>query len=230
MLRKDWIRKDIVMLSEEWFAGRLARLTASEWYHCMGEKFETIGCINYIYRKVGEELSGLPCRDEINTQGTEHGHRYEADNLRQLMKIKDIPFLITQQLISAPDSRFGATPDALIFHSESSDGLHHNVSTVEAKCPSSFDGYIKLALCQTPQDVKKAFPSYYHQVLFQMSLCDALYGYLVAFQPFFKVGNTRIIEFRKINLISDFKLMEERKIMAENKFIEVREKLMNIKN
>lgn len=231
MLKKTWVKKDIVIHSDEWFQGRLAKVTASEWHNCMGDKFDTVGCINYIYRKVGEDISGLPCRDEISNDATEHGHIYEAENLKQLVRIKNLPFIITQRLIVPDDEgRFGCTPDALIYHKESTDGLFDDVSTVEAKCPKSYDGYIKLALCNSPSDIYGVSKIYFWQVLFQMSLCDCLRGYLCAFQPFFKFGNTRIIEFRKLDLVPQFKLINERKKMVEDKFNEVRHKLLNIKN
>ncbi len=229
MLRKDWIQKHIVIHSDDWFRGRLAKFTASEWYVAMQEKPYTTGAMSYIYRKVGEEVSGIPCRDEISNESTEHGHRFEADNLRQLMRIKGLDFIVTQQLISEPGSRFGCTPDGLIIHRETSDGLGYDVSTIEAKCPKSFDGYIKLALCKNPDDVRKVAPAYFHQVLMQMDLCGALRGYLCVFHPHFRFGNTNIIEFRKIEMMEDFKLLATRKKMMLDKFDEIRDYLFNLK-
>lgn len=230
MLKKDWIRHDITIHSDKWFQGRLAKFTASEFYLCMGEKFETIGSINYIYRKVGEDLSGLPCRDEIYNDATEHGHTYEKENLLQLGRIQGLEFMIKQRLIAPEDSRFGCTPDALIYHKESIDKLYDDVSTVEAKCPKSYDGYIRLALCDTPEQVLAYKSAYFWQVLFQMDLCGALRGYLCVFQPFFKFGGVKVIEFRKIHLTPYFKLLATRKEMAEAKFNDVRRQLINLKN
>ena len=63
-----------------------------------------------------------------------------------------------------------------------------------------------------------------------MELCDALKGYLVYYHPDFKAGGFRVIEFRKKELIDDFKLLRLRKEQAINIFDETRELLINIKN
>ena len=63
-----------------------------------------------------------------------------------------------------------------------------------------------------------------------MDACDALKGYLVYFHPDFRAGGLRIIEFRKIELITDFKLLTARKELAIKMFEESRNILMNIKN
>lgn len=217
------------MLSEEWRMGRLARATASEWHYWMGDKPYTQGAMSYLYRKLGEESTGLPCRDEVNSIATEHGHKFESEGLVKFGKAKGLEYLVTQTLIVQPDSRFSCTPDALIVHSESEDKLSYNVSTVEMKAPYSYDAYVGLALCKTPADVKKENKIYYAQVLFQMDLCDALKGYLCIYQPFFRFGQMNIVEFRKKDLLEDFRILKERKILFEQKFNEVREELFNLK-
>jgi hypothetical protein len=106
--------------------------------------------------------------------------------------------------------------------------MYYNVSTVEVKCPFSFDAAVPLFLCNTPDDVKKENKAYYHQILFQMEVCDSLVGYLVVYQPMFKANKMKVVEFRKKDLISEFKLLKERKESAIAKYNEIRNKLLGV--
>lgn len=229
MLKKDWIRKEIVHGTDEWHMGRLARLTASEWYRFMGEKPFTQGAMSYIYDKVGEESTGIPAKDEISTASTMWGQDFEEENLRMFMKTKGIEFLVTQRLIAQPDSRFGCTPDGIIVLKESEDKTAYQVETVECKTPPTYNKFISLALCNTPEDVKRVSSAYFYQVIHQMIICDALKGFLSVYHPKFSYGGFKIIEFRKIDMIPEFTLVTQRMKMAEAKFIEIREKLFNLK-
>lgn len=225
MLLKSNI-SDIVIHSDAWFQGRLAKFTSSEWHFLMSEKGIDKTGLNYIYRKVGEELTGLPCRKEVSTEATEHGHIYEPEGIRAFGLKMGIEFLVTQKLITNTDKRQGSTPDAIWVHNESTDKLSYNVSTLEQKCPPTYDNYIKLWKCKTPADVKKVEPKYYWQVIHQMMVCDCLKGYFSVFHPFFKVGQLNIVEFRKIELATEFKLAAERGRQAMQLFEETRNEMM----
>ncbi len=218
---------DCVIHSDAWFYGRLSKLTASEWYCFMGEKLKAKGAQSYIFRKVGETLSGIPSRKEISTESTEHGHIYEKENLIQFMKAMNVEFMVQQKLITEPESPFGCTPDALIVISEKSDKTAYQVQTVEAKCPG-YEKYIRLAMCKTAEDVKSVAPEYFWQCLFQISMCDALYGYLSCYQPFFKSGGLKIIQFDRQALAKDFKNLEDRKRLAVEYFNEVHDYFLNL--
>lgn len=218
---------DCVIHSDDWFAGRLSKLTASEWHCFMGDKLKTVGAQSYICRKVGETLSGIPSRKEISTPDTEHGHEYEAENLRKFMAVLNVDFIVTQKLITEKESPFGCTPDGLILISEKSDGTAWQVQTVEAKCPG-YEKYIKLAMCKNPEEIKKVYPVGYWQCLFQMSLCDSLIGWLSCYQPFFKTGGHKIFQFNKMDLSADFKLLEQRKNLAVEYFNEVHDYFLNL--
>lgn len=228
MLKKSWIRKDMVHGTDEWAMGRLAKLTSSEWHRFMGEKPFTTGAMSYIYEKCGEDSTGIPAKDEVSTKDTLWGQEYEPENLKMFMREKKIEFLVTQRLISEPDSRFGSTPDGIIVLRESEDKTSYQVETVEAKCPPSYSNFIKLVLCKNLEEVKSVAPMYYFQVLHQMQICGALKGYLSIMHPKFRYGGFKIFEFRKIELANDFKLLVQRMKMAEDKFIEIREKLFNL--
>ena len=227
MLNKNHIT-DIPALSEAWHYARLSKFTASEWHFLMGEKPFTQGALSYLYRKVGEEASGLPARDNVDTVATEWGKKTEPEAIVEFGKSKGLEFMIVQKLICRPDSRFGCTPDALIIHNESIDKQFYNVSTVEVKCPFSFDSSVALFLCKSPADVKKQNKEYFHQVLFQMELCDSLIGYLVIYQPMFRVNKMNVIEFRKLHLREDFKLLKERMDGALVKYNEIRNQIIGL--
>jgi hypothetical protein len=226
MLKKTSI-SNVAMHSDDWFNKRMAKLTSSEWHHLMGEKGIVKGGESYIYRKVGEELTGLPCRNEISTAATEHGNMYENEGLIAFASKMNLDFLVTQKLITEEGSRMSSTPDALIVMNESVDKTMYNVSTVEVKCPLSYDAFISLWRCKTPERVRSVEPKYYWQVLHQMYVCDCLVGYLVIYHPFFKVGKLNVIEFRKINLQADFKLLNQRANEAIALFNTVRDEMMN---
>lgn len=211
MLNKTHI-SNIVIHSDEWFAGRLAKFTSSEWHYLMGSKGLGDAGYRYIWRKVGERLTGVPCRKEITTEQTEWGHIYEPENLRNFGKKMGLEFLVTQKLIvnPAPDTMEGSTPDAIWVINESVDKSSYNVSTIEAKCPPTFDNYIELWNCETPEQVKKISSAYYWQVLHQIRACDCLKGYLSIYHPQFHAGELNVIEFKKVNLVPEFSLMEAR--------------------
>lgn len=217
-------------MSEDWRRARLSKFTASEQSALMGEKPDTIGALNYIRRKVGEDLSGLPCRDEVDTVATEHGKRYEEDGIVAVGKYLKIDFVITQKLISEPGSKHGATPDFLIRHKESPDGKFWKVSTGEIKCPPSYDKFIELFCCNTPEDLKKVNKAYYWQKLKQMKVANALVGYFGIYHPFFIESTPlNIIVFRRIDLRDDFKLLDDRDKFAVVKFNEIREQMITKK-
>lgn len=229
MLLKSQI-SDCLIHSDTWFQNRLAKITSSEFHYLMAEKGIGQTGTNYMYRKCGEEMTGIPCRNEISTAATEHGLEYEPENLREFGKKMGIDFLATQKLILDPNGRVGSTPDAIwILNPEAylkyeSDKI--NVATVEAKCPTAYDAFIRLWNCQTPADVKAESRPYYFQVLHQMKVCGALTGYLSVYNPFFKAGKLKIIQFKMIDLVKEFTLMEQRTQEAIKIFTAQRDKMI----
>lgn len=216
------------ILNEKYHQAKLGKFTSSEWHYLMDEKGIGATGLNYIYRKVGEVMTGMQSRQDISTAATEHGLVYEREGLIKFGEKMGLQSLLVQRLILDEDGMCGGTPDGLIVLNESTDGLSYNVQTCEIKCPISFDGYIRLFKCKTPEDLKKCGTEgrkYYYQCLHQMYLCDCLQGFFICYHPFFKSGQMNIIEFRKINLIPEFKLMNDRKQEAIKIFNQVREEL-----
>jgi len=211
------------LLNEKYQAAKLGKFTSSEFHYLMAEKGIGSAGLNYIYRKVGEVLTGRKSREEVSTSATEHGLTYEREGLILFGKKMGLESLLVQRLILDEDGRCGGTPDGLIVLNESTDGLSLNVQTVEIKCPYSFDGYIRAFKCKTPYDLRSEFREWYFQVLHQMDLCGCLDAYFIVYHPFFKSGQMNIIKFNKLDIVkktgdggktNDFKLLNERKQQA----------------
>ena len=234
MLLKSRI-SPVEMHSEQWHSERSSRFTSSENHNLMGEKFLTQGCISYIYRKVGEELTGVPARDSVETAATVHGNVYEPEALRKYKAKMGIEFLVTQKLIYGESERFSSTPDAIEILSERTDCEGYNVRPIEVKCPPTYDAYIGLCMCNTPFDLKKEEKKYFYQMLDQIDTCGALAGTFVVYHPDFTVGNMKIIEFRIMDNINGFyplkkelDFLRERKQMAVQKYNEVKLRMQNL--
>lgn len=227
----------------KWKQARLAKFTSSEIHFLTYPTGLTEGSMSYIRRKVGEELTGNPAREDIDTDATRHGLQHEEAAVRKFGLKMGIEFVVVQQLISIPNTRFSGTPDALIFLRVSLDGLEYDVETVEVKCPPSFDGYISLFECDTPEQLKKVKREYYWQVLDQMELCGAKRGHFVIYHPDFKAGNHKSIIFNPLDPVivikdkkevktfpihEDMKTLRLRKAEALVKFDQIRSKLMAV--
>jgi hypothetical protein len=237
MLKKSKI-SGIAIGSEEWKTSRLARFTSSNIWRIMGTEGLGVQGMTYIKTRVGEELTGKSSDKEFDTDALRHGLFYEAEAVNKFGLANKLDFIVCQQLV-IDSSRFGGTPDGLIVNMESPDKTEYEVETLEVKCPPTYDNYIGLFLCDTPQDLKKEKKEYYWQVLDQMLICDCLKGHFMCYHPDFKAGNMNMIVFEKnynyINkkgqkefpLFNDLKLLKERKQEALIKFDEIREKLLS---
>lgn len=226
MLQKSHI-SNIEIHSDAWFSGRLGKFTSSMIFVLMGEKPFTTGAMSYIMEKAGEEMSGMPAKQEVDNEWTRWGHIHEGTAVHKFGKKMKIDFLVVQKLITAPGSRFGSTPDA-IWVKKAYRGAY-DVSTVEVKCYPSYSHFISCVLCDTPEELKRIDPKLYWQVIDQMCNCDCLVGYAVLFHPLFKAGGFKIIEFRKVLLVPEFTFLIARKNMAVTKFEEIRDRLLKMK-
>lgn len=231
MLKVEYISevkvlKDEPVYRNEWKRAKLAKFSSSKASTLMGEKENTIGALSYIYEKVGEELSGQPAHTEVDNEATRWGLIHEADGTKKLGEALGVEFLVTQTLITIPGTRFGSTPDAIWPIKKYGDAW--DVETGEIKCYPSYSRMVRCMLCDTPADVKKADPDAYYQVLHQMSICDCMRGSLGYYHPSFLGANFKLIKFRKVELIEDFKLLNLRMKLAEQTFDTVRQKLLNI--
>lgn len=232
MLKKSKI-SGIKILSDEWHQARLAKFTSSDKDRALGA-----GMLRYVREKVGEELTGKSAKTEIDTDATRWGSFHESEGLNKFGIYMGLDFLVTQQLISDVNSRFGCTPDALIPIRESPDKTEWEVETVEIKCPPTFANYIALYECETPMDLKKTDSTYYWQCIDQMLNCESLRHHFVAYHPDFKAGNLKVLSFgindpiinakgqKEFPVFQDMKLLKEKNMVLEQEFDRIRSKLM----
>jgi len=231
MLKKSKI-SHIKIYSDEWHASRLAKFTSSDIHFLTGSSFQ-----RYVRLKVGEEITGKSAKGEIDVEATRWGGFYEADAVQKFGQKMGYEFLIVQQLITEDGSRFGCTPDFLNVTRISPDETEYEVETGEVKCPPTYDNYLLLFECETPQDLKSAKKEYYWQVLDQMDNCEAIKGHFIAYHPDFRAGNMKHIVFDKMQSIAtakgksfplydDLKFLREQKKKAVIEFERLRDKLM----
>ena len=141
-----------------------------------------------------------------------------------------IDLLVSQKIISDPEGQFSSTPDAIWVHNECIiDSSEYNVSTAEGKCPRTYHNFIPKFLCKTPMDLYKINKSDFWQTVDQMDQCGAAKGYYFVYHPYFPEGsNLNIIEFRKVELWEQFKLLSARKKMFIQKFEEIKSKMLGL--
>lgn len=229
MLKTSHI-SNIQIYTDEWDRARRGRATSSKFSVLMGEKPYTTGAMTYIYHKVGETLTNTSFMEDevLEDENTQWGREHEPAAIRKFGNSRGIEYLVTQKIIFDPDTRFSSTPDAIWIHGASvlkSD--EYNVSTLEVKCPRKFHKYIPLYKCKTPSSLKAFNSQYYWQVIHQMYVCDSALGYFACYHPLFPEGtNFNVIEFRKIDLWPEFKLMADRKRTFVTKFDEIRSEMV----
>lgn len=236
MLLKSRI-SGIIAGSEVWQTARLAKFTSSNAFKLCGARGLGELGYNYIRTRVGEEMTGISSEKDLDLEQFRWGLHYESEAVNEYGLYFKIKFIVVQQLII--NGRFGSTPDGLIILSESPDGLEYQVETLEVKCPTSYDAYMRLFECNSPRDLKDCEPKYYWQVIDQMEMADAMIGNFMAYHPEFKAGNKRMLKFdkryseeckdgKKIYPINeDIKLLRSRKIEAEQEFNKRRDKLLS---
>jgi len=223
MLHKDHICK-VDAYTPEWHQLRLGRFTSSRIHCLMGEQPFTQGAMTYIYHKVGEKVTGRTTAEDeiIEDENTVWGNQYEPEAINKFGVKMGLEFLAVQKLILAPEKQFSSTPDAIWVKGICKNENEYNVRTVEVKCPRKYHKFIPYYMCETPAQVKKINNVYYWQTLDQLDNCGSAVGYLAFYHPLFPPeSNMRIIEFNKMELWDDFKLLHERKLMAVEKFNEI---------
>lgn len=213
--------------TDEWLIERLSLFTSSKISTLCKPKGIGVGGIKYIYKCVGEELSGIPIDRDFESSATVHGRTTEFEAIEKASPFIGENLLIMKKFIVSEDGRNGSTPDAIIVIGDKYDYLE--VESMEVKCPETYEAYINLAICESTTDLKKADDDYYWQVLHQMYVCNAKKAYFVAYHPFLRAGGLHIIEFNLSEVQEDYVFMLERLKQAEDIYNEVRNKLINKK-
>lgn len=217
MLKKENISQAKIY-TDEWQKCRRGKFTSSKIVCLMADKGFGSGAYTYIDQKLGEELTRHIVSDDddfFEDENTVWGNMNEPKAIAEFHTRNNVEFLVTQRLIHAPNTRFSSTPDAIWVHGEASNQLEYNVSTLEVKCPRKFHRFNKLYRCIKPQDLQKADNRYFWQTIDQMDNCDSAVGYFAIYHPFYpKTCNYRQIQFRKLELWDEFKLLRQRKAKA----------------
>lgn len=230
MLHIDHISK-VQIYSDEWQLTRRGKFTSSRMFALMGEKPFTDGAMTYIYHKVGEDMTGHITAedDQFEDENTAWGNTYEPEAIRLFQQKNSVKYLASQKLIHNPNKRFSSTPDAIWIHGVCQNEVEYNVSTLEVKCPRKFHRFIPFQRAKTPADIKRLSKMFYWQVLDQMANCGSALGYFMVYHPQFPiVANHKVIEFRKMDLWDDFKLLMQRKEQATQKFEEIKAEMLAV--
>ena len=230
MLKKFHIT-NIEVYSDDWHKFRLGKATSSRMHHITGAEGWGKAADTYLYQKVGESLTGQSNDKELDfDEDLEWGKLYETEAILAFAKKMKIDILVTQKIISDPEGQFSSTPDAIWVHNECIiDSSEYNVSTAEGKCPRTYHNFIPKFLCKTPMDLYKINKSDFWQTIDQMDQCGAAKGYFFVYHPYFPEGsNLNVIEFRKVELWEQFKLLSARKKMFIQKFEEVKSKMLGL--
>jgi hypothetical protein len=229
MLKKSHIT-NIEIYSDEWQKHRLGKATSSRISAIMGaDGFGKAG-ETYVYHKVGEMLTGQSNDKELDfDEDLDWGKLHEDAGIKTFAKKMGVDILVTQKLISNPEGQFATTPDAIWVHGECIiDTSEYNVSIGECKCPRTYHNFIPKFLCQTPRDLYKISKPNFWQTIDQMDQCGAAKGYFFVYHPYFPEGsNLGIIEFRKMELWDEFKLLAARKKEFLQRFEEIRLQILN---
>jgi len=220
---------------EHYFDGfllsRLGKFTASKIHTCMRPKGIGDGGLTYIRSRIGEDLTGVSSEKQVMTESMMWGLKYEREALQRFGELKKLDYLIVQKVVTEPGSKFGCTPDGIWVYQENSDGLHITVRTIEAKC-YQMDNHIACAICATPAEIRVNDFEAYCQTLMQIQECSALIGYLIYFNPLFKQGGFRVIEFdtRDKAILADLQLLSTRKKEILTIYEREKQILLNINN
>lgn len=231
MLRPEWIseikvEKDQQTYKNTWKRAKLGKFSSSKIHKFCTDKLLSTGAMTYIHEKLLEEFTGVPAKTEVDNEYTRWGLLNEADGIRLLASKLSVEMLVTQTLINRPGTRYCSTPDAIWPIKKYPSGCW-DVETAEVKCYPS-ERHIKCVLCEFAKQIKEVDPDAYWQVIDQMDNCDTIHGNLLYYHPEMKAAKSRLIKFRKIELIEDFKFLKTRKEVALQKFNELHSELLTI--
>lgn len=161
--------------SNEWYALRLGRFSASEAHKLMGERvgINTATAQTYIFEKVAEQLTG--CRSaEFETAATRWGLELEPDardyyELAFRCTVDQIePIIIIPYAVGSPDGIVKVKNKG-----------------VEFKCPYNSANHVQYMTVKNGDDLKAISKAYYWQVQFYMMLTNFKMWDFVSYDPRF---------------------------------------------
>lgn len=227
---------------EAWKKERRGKISASLASKLVGDnsdkgKFKQTA-ITYIEGLAGERITGTAAKADFHTDYTDYGNSMEMEAIEYFCKVKGKSILRgsengdSHKLIHL-DDYVCCTPDALVLMAKNEKdifdetGTKMKVAPLETKCPPVLHRFIKLYKCTTPLELKDTAPDYFYQVILQMVCCNSLLGYFAAYNPNFPEGKKmRIIEFKKMELVDEFKKFQKTLDYAKKEIQEI-EKLFS---
>lgn len=208
--------------SDDWWICRLGMMTGSKISCICGERGIGEGGLTYIRSKVGEKISGKSVERNVTNEGIIWGIENEPRSIEYYQQKYNIPVMVVNKHL-VYDGLYAVTPDALIIHKELGDT--YDCETFETKSYITYATHMEHCECESPQDIKTINKPLYWQVISQMHFADVLVGNAVFFHPHFGEDTglrQHRVQFKKIDLVPDFKLladrMEQARTIYDNKF------------
>lgn len=228
----------------DWMRKRRGKITASK-FGCLISDKSHIGKFSkggetYLSALAMERVKGMAVIAQFSSENTDYGNAYEPDAVRFFQKttgrvvLENTGVQNNHKLIHLNDCCC-VTPDGLVALTPTEDTLFDDsgqfmkVAPLEVKCPPK--RFLEFYQCVTPSDLKKAEKTYYWQQILQIYVVNSLIGWWGAYQPYTPpdpdLGTNgteekmRIIEFKKIDLIEDFKKCSATLVHAEARLKEL---------
>jgi len=190
---------------------RKGRFTASNIADIMFDKAPTIGFESLCYEKAYERLGIIKPEEKWTSDAIDWGNTHESlailgFEIRQGVSVKNNK---VESIFHPYNDNAGCTPDGLIGDTEG----------VEVKCPYNPAIFLKLAMADTPEKLKKVNKDYYWQVMSSMLFTGRDKWYFCAYHPEFDVkhGFMGILPIEKNQ--ADFVMIIDRLDAAE-KFVQ----------
>lgn len=174
---------------------RNGMFTGSEVYKLMGAKGMGKTGETYIFEKVSEFLTGLPCKEEFSSAATAWGIEHE-DEAKQYfeaatgLKVAAIGTISNDMIVGTPD---GIIKVDTGFEIKCPDGIIKVDVGFEIKCPYNSGNHVKNLMMQSANDLLDLRPEYYWQCVSYMWLTDLKAWKFCSYDPRFKEEKRMLI-------------------------------------
>lgn len=184
------LSQGIIPHTPEWDAVRLKRITASYMHKIFvsgKSKGDPIGVggMSYIDTKIGEMLTGQSESQAPETDDVMRGIANEPDAIIRYMDITNIH--VHESRFFEYNSICGGTTDG----QECYPGGDVIKGIQEVKCPRAWK-HVKVCKIQSPIDLKKIDPQYWHQPQSNMLFCEAEHADFISYNEDIKVYDAQI--------------------------------------
>lgn len=206
----------IIPYSTEWYGARLGKMTSSKISCICGVKGIGDGGMTYIRSKASEKITRISTEKNIITEDIMFGIENEPKSiLNYKEKYAGNAIAIVQHKHIIFSDYFSSTPDFLVINKDLGDT--YDCETGETKSYPNQSKHLQHCEADTPIKLKQINPEAYWQVIHQMYCAEVVVGNITFFNPLYPIGSevrSHRIVFKKIELLSDFKLLKERMDLA----------------